>query len=124
MFIDAVTPSKRFQRPGAGTGLFIDILTAVAWVWMIERSDLTTRQYGQRQIIRELFAGYVAKPDMLPRRRELGDLREMKLDSEEERRRVTRLICDHIAGMTDQYALRAHQEMNRGESPFEIRYAY
>jgi dGTP triphosphohydrolase len=91
---------------------------------MIERSDLTTRQYGQRQIIQELFAGYAAKPDMLPRRWELADVREMKLDPDEEHRRMIRLICDHIAGMTDQYALRAHQEMTRGESPFEIRYAY
>jgi dGTP triphosphohydrolase len=124
MFISAVTPLGEFKRPEEPIKLFIDILTGVAWVWMIERSDLTTRQYGQRRIICDLFSGYVSKPDMLPRQRELRDIRAAGLKGEAENHRVVRLICDHIAGMTDQYALRAHEEMYLGKSPFEIRYSY
>jgi dGTPase len=126
MFINAVTPEGQFRKPTkeSRTRVSIDILTSIAWVWMIERTDLTTRQFGQRKIIRELFAGYVRDPRMLPRQPELREIEELAGSEDEKKAKTIRLVRDHIAGMTDQYALRAHQEMFRGESPFELRFSY
>jgi dGTPase len=122
MFIDSVASNKLFQEPDPDVRFKIDLLTGCAWVWMIERSDLMTRQYGQRRIIEELFDGYCDDLQTLPRREELEEIEGLPKSRREEA--TVRLVCDHIAGMTDQYALRAHREMYRGESPFEIRYTY
>jgi dGTPase len=124
MFIEAVIDNDRFKKPAGETKLMLNVLTGIAWVWMIERSDLRTRQFGQRRIVGRLFEGYVGEPQMLPRQRELRELKAEYGAAEDLRGHVVRLICDHIAGMTDQYALKAYDEMYRGQSPFEIRYAY
>jgi dGTPase len=123
-FIDAVTRDEKFTLPDASTRLQIDLLTGIAWVWMIGRTDLRTRQFGQRRIIRQLFDGYMSHPEMLPRQRELSDLHAEDLPEAVFELNLARLVCDHLAGMTDQYALKAHQEMHEGKSPFEIRYIY
>jgi dGTPase len=126
MFIEAVVEDDGFKKPksSSDTKRMLDVLTGIAWVWMIERSDLRTRQYGQRRIIERLFSGYLDEPDMLPRQRELRDLKKEYPDKNKRHPHIVRLVCDHIAGMTDQYALKAYDEMYRGKSPFEIRYAY
>jgi dGTPase len=124
MYIEAVVEGGKFVTPTGETKKMLNVLTGMAWVWMIERSDLRTRQYGQRAIIRKLFEGYREEPDMLPRQYELREIRGLACSDQEREREYVRLICDHIAGMTDQYALKAYEEMYAGNSPFEIRYAY
>ncbi|MDO9159018.1 MAG: deoxyguanosinetriphosphate triphosphohydrolase [Burkholderiaceae bacterium] len=57
-----------------------------------------------RQVVRELFAAYVAEPPAALSRRD-GDTAE-------------RAVADYIAGMTDRYAISAHQQMG-GQLRFE-----
>jgi dGTPase len=57
-----------------------------------------------RQVVRELFAAYVAEPPAALSQRE-GDTAE-------------RAVADYIAGMTDRYAISAHQQMG-GQLRFE-----
>jgi dGTP triphosphohydrolase len=126
MFIDAVVDGDEFHapEPGSETKLMLNVLTGIAWVWMIERSDLRTRQFGQRRIVERLFDGYLKDPQMLPRQQELRDLKREYPEEDKRFVHTLRLVCDHIAGMTYHYALKAYDEMYRGKSPFEIRYAY
>jgi dGTPase len=127
-FIGAVTEENRFIGAEPEVQRRLDVLTGMAWVWMIERSDLATRQFGQRRLIGELFDGYCESPDMLPRRDEWAEVREHHEEAggkvDEVWPEKVRLICDHIAGMTDAYALRAHEEMYTGRQALEIRLIY
>lgn len=103
------------------------VLKGMAWAWMIGRSDLMTHQFGQRKLVGELFEGYWIEPDMLPRRDEWELARQTPPSGGESADRwpaKARLICDHIAGMTDAYALHVHAQMSRGEQGRETRFAY
>jgi dGTPase len=51
-----------------------------------------------RQVVRELFAAYVQRPDDMPAEHAAQPLRE-------------RAVADYIAGMTDRFALREHQRL-------------
>lgn len=124
IFIEAVSSENEFRLPSAQTRRQIDALTGIAWVWMIDRSDLATRRHGQRKIIHDLFEAYIDDPSTLPRQDDLREIERSDLGPEAKHELTARLVCDHIAGMTDHYALRAHEEMFSGKSPFEIRYAY
>ena len=84
MLIDAVTPDGHFKVPEGKTKRFIQVLTGIAWVWMIERSDLATRRLGQRRIIRELFQGYVRDIPTFPRQKELQEIRDDACDRRDE----------------------------------------
>lgn len=55
------------------------------------------------QIIRELFAGFMAEPERLPEQYQ-------KLTEQAK----ARTIADYIAGMTDRYAMREHARLNGG----------
>jgi dGTPase len=51
-----------------------------------------------RQVVRELFAAYVQRPDQMPAEHAAQPQRE-------------RAVADYIAGMTDRFALREHQRL-------------
>lgn len=123
LLIDAVTPDGAFADPRADIRLQIDVLTAIAWIWMIERSDLATTQYGQRRLIDQLFEAYFEERLALPRREEVRDL-EGELLPDGTWPQLARLICDHVAGMTDDYALAAHEAMFGGQAGIKLGYAY
>jgi dGTPase len=123
LLIDLVTPGGSFTELDPFVRLQVDVLTAIAWVWMIERSDLATTQYGQRRLVGELFEAYFDDPLTLPRRQEVREL-EGALLPDDTWPELARLICDHIAGMTDDYALAAHRAMYGGQTTLELRYAY
>jgi dGTPase len=123
LFIQAVLDNGRFTKPDPQTRFRLDLLTAIAWVWVIERSELATTQFGQRRLVRELFEGYWADDRTLPRREEMSEITGGE-DAEGRRPEKARVICDHIAGMTDQYALRAHEEMYGARPRFEVRLGY
>lgn len=128
-FITAVSAEERFVEPTDDLNRRLAVLKGMAWTWMIDRSDLATHQYGQRLSVAALFEGYWEKPEMLPRRDEWELIRERDErysdDGGNERWPAkARLICDHIAGMTDAYALHVHAQMYRGEQARESRFAY
>jgi dGTP triphosphohydrolase len=56
-FINDVTQGEKFAAPTDTTRRKLDVLTGMAWVWMIERSDLETKRYAQRRVVRDLFDG-------------------------------------------------------------------
>jgi dGTPase len=53
------------------------------------------------RLVKELFHHYVAHPDQLP----------PELVGNHRGDPVERLVCDHIASMTDRYALQAFREL-------------
>jgi dGTPase len=67
--------------------------------WRVNRS-----RSQARRILAQMFALYVAEPDVLPAEW-YARLREM---DEAGRARV---ICDYIAGMTDRYAIEEHRRL-------------
>jgi dGTPase len=125
--IAAVTPNDRFTSPSDETERKLYVLTGMAWTWMIRSPKLATLQYGQRRLIESLFEGYWNNPEMLPQRERWEPVYESGLSAEDLLanpratpddavvwRAKARLICDHIAGMTDLYALHVHSEMFGG----------
>ncbi len=77
---------------------------------MYRHPSVTRETESARQIVRELFEGFMAAPDRLPEpwRRLTG---EPATDG------TARVVADYIAGMTDRYATRAHQRLMTGEAP-------
>lgn len=132
-FIHSVADdTNNFVAPGGEVRRRLDVLTGAAWVWMIKRSDLVTSQYGQRKIVRELYDGYWNDPGMLPRPDDewaevqansspslVGRIRKREHWPEK-----ARLIRDHIAGMTDAYALGVHAQMYRGDRQLDLQLTY
>jgi dGTPase len=125
--IAAVTAGDRFSPPDQETKRKLTILTGMAWTWMIRSPQLATLQYGQRRLIQDLFEGYWENPEMLPQRERWERVLDVGLsrsdlaanpDARPETAVVwatkARLICDHIAGMTDLYALQVHADMFGG----------
>lgn len=126
--IDAVTQNNRFTPPDEETTRHLRILTGMAWTWMIRSPQLATLQFGQRRLVESLFEGYWRNPEMLPQRERWEDILAAGLSHDdmianpsgatvkdaEVWRAKARLICDHIAGMTDLYALHVHSEMHGG----------
>jgi dGTP triphosphohydrolase len=100
----------------------------MAWTWMIDAASQETLRYGQRRLVEDLFRGYWDNPQMLPNRERWESVREvgptpldlqMSGDAADEDdppvwRAKARLICDHVAGMTDLHALHIHAEMYQG----------
>jgi dGTPase len=61
-----------------------------------------------RRILAELFALFLAEPDVLP---DLWRERaQVKFDQDGEAGRA-RVVCDYIAGMTDRYAIEEHRKL-------------
>lgn len=115
-FIHDVTDGGDFLAPEGFTRQRLDLLTGMTWVWMIERTDLATERYGQRRIVRDLFTGYWDDPAMIPRKDEWREVQETSAAAVDGTwPEKARLIRDHIAGMTNAYALGVHREMYGGE---------
>ncbi len=131
--IAAVTAGGRFLEPSGDVARRIAVLKAMAWQWMIQRTDRETIQFGQRRLVERIFDGYWEHPEMLPRREEWDALERsskprVALTYRRSPRRVwpgkARLICDHIAGMTDGYARDVYDQMYRGTQRRELHLTY
>jgi dGTPase len=110
-FVDDVTAGHHFVGADDAMRRKLDVLTGMAWVWMIERSDLETKRFAQRRLVKELFDGYWERPEMLPHRDEWQEVAEPGRETQPVWPAKARLICDHIAAMTDLYAYGVHGEM-------------
>ncbi len=69
--------------------------------YLYTQSAAKTEEYKVDGIIHALFEFYVANPDKLPEECALT----------REREGVARAVCDYVAGMTDNFALRAYHEL-------------
>jgi dGTPase len=126
-FIEAVTPGDVYTPPPPRIQRQIALLKGMAWRWMIAASGQETLQFGQRRLIEELFEGYWINPGMLPQRDAWEALRASsglgQLDPRDNLvwPEKARLICDHVSGMTDLYALHVHAEMFQGGGAANLR---
>jgi len=136
-FIDAVTVDDAFQSPPDEVAREIELLKGMASIWLIHDPAQETLRFGQRRLLEDLFEGYWNSPSMLPQREAWTDVeragptgedrRYSDADAETESRDLNvwrgkaRLICDHVAGMTDLYALHVHGEMYHGGTPTSLR---
>ncbi len=66
-----------------------------------------TRSHARR-ILAELFALFMAEPDVLPD--EWRDRADAKYAQDGEAGRA-RVVCDYIAGMTDRFAIEEHRKL-------------
>jgi dGTPase len=95
------------------------ILKQLLWEFVIGHPRMATYQLGQARVIKELFELHVEALAYDPSTRQIntseanleifppdvrGDLQNIQIASAER----LRLVADHIAGMTDDYAIRLH----------------
>ena len=69
--------------------------------YLYTQSAAKTEEYKVDGIVHALFDYYVQNPDRLPEEYALT----------REREGVQRAVCDYVAGMTDNFALRAYHEL-------------
>jgi dGTPase len=125
--ISAVSESGKFVKPAGDVARRVAVLKGMAWEWMIQRTDIETYQFGQRRLVDRIFEGYWDKPEMLPRREEWKALCEEAEASGLEDAHPpgkARMICDHIAGMTDGYARQVYDQMYRATQRRDLRLTY
>jgi len=136
-FIDALSQDERFQKPPDEIAREIELLKGMASIWLIRDPAQETLRFGQRRLLGDLFEGYWASPTMLPQREAWSDAEQVGPTTEDRQlsdaeadtspaellvwRKKARLICDHIAGMTDLYALHVRGEMYRGGTAMSLR---
>jgi dGTPase len=97
----------------------VKMLKELTWHYVINNPGLTTQQFGQRKLIKDLFTIYheiLGDPKdyhVFPAstREQLEDLDTKKMRSEEKRRSVTRIIVDLIAGMTEKHLVNMHRRL-------------
>lgn len=90
------------------------LLYAITWTYVISRRELSTVQIGQQRIVKGLFEAFIdCKQDklasLLPE--PLGAMCRKYGHTE---RGKARCVCDHIAGMTDRYAVQLYDRMVLG----------
>jgi dGTPase len=125
--INAISGSGKFTEPSGDVARRIALFKGMAWQWMIQRTDIETYQYGQRRLVQRIFDGYWERPDMLPRREEWEALKKAAKSagaSPNDPPGKARLICDHIAGMTDGYARQVYDQMYRATQRRDLRLTY
>ena len=77
---------------------------------MYRHPSVTKETGAAREIVRELFEGFMAAPGLMPEQwRRLTDGAGTPA--------TARVVADYIAGMTDRYAERAHRHVKSGKAP-------
>ncbi|MCB0880144.1 MAG: dNTP triphosphohydrolase [Thermoleophilia bacterium] len=124
-FIDACVVGGSFQRLPVERAQELAVLKQLAWIYMIDRTDLAAMKHGQRRIVRELFEAYWERPQMLPDWHEhlaldivaRGENDKTLIDGTRNRARI---VCDHIAGLTDRACAAEHARMFGSEIPYVL----
>jgi dGTPase len=96
------------------------ILKQLLTEFVLSHPRMATYEVGQARVIRDLVALFTDALDFSPGKTELGDnaklgifpadMREALRDAESPAE-LLRLVADHIAGMTDGYAIRLHARL-------------
>ena len=97
----------------------VRMLKELTWYYVINNPALATQQYGQRKLIKDLFMIYheVARDErdwhvFSASTREQLEALENHGKTDERKRRLTRLIVDLIAGMTEKHSIEMHRRLN------------
>ncbi|HUF84621.1 MAG TPA: hypothetical protein VMQ81_08540, partial [Acidimicrobiia bacterium] len=132
-FIGASTSGGRLVDLRDPLARRLKLLKEMAWLWMIERSDIATFRFGQRRLIERIYDGYWDTPTMLPHQDEWRLIAQTEPKSARSWRRreqtprwpeKARFIRDHVAGMTDGYAREVYDQMYRARQRRDLRLAY
>lgn len=97
-----------------------DILRKMLWIYVIDRPRMATQQAGQKRVVETLTEIYCAAAKLGPRGAEGVNLfphdakEQLKRDDLPRPERL-RLVADHIAGMTDSYAMRMYGRLTGGD---------
>jgi len=98
------------------------MLKELIWRYVIQNPALETQQYGQRRVMRELFAIFADSVLSTGRRKNLGIFPrsyQEQFDAAASETETTRIISDLIASMTENQALKMHQRLT-GISPGSV----
>ena len=107
--VEPGTSAERFVKIDPNLAAEVTMLKELTWHYVIRDPGLATQQEGQRHIIRGLFETYFDACEggrlhlLPPRYREIA-LQNRDADCDDTEHRV-RLVCDIIAGMTEQEAV-------------------
>ena len=124
-YVDGCVVDGAFRRLEPPLAREVEVLKQLAWVYMIDRTDLSAMKHGQRRVIHELFDAYWDRPSMLPDWHEhkgldidaLGANDTVLIDGARNRARI---ICDHIAGLTDRACMAEHARMFGADVPYVL----
>ncbi|MGE4313958.1 MAG: deoxyguanosinetriphosphate triphosphohydrolase [Pseudobdellovibrionaceae bacterium] len=86
----------------------VNLLREFLFARMYRHSSLNRLKYKVSRILTELFEAFMDAPDMLP---ENWQERLVESGGAENEMKKARIICDYIAGMTDRYAIREHEDI-------------
>lgn len=104
---DADSPLLRFKAklPEEEQEL-LQLLKNFIWRHVILHPELQQREYRGQRIVKQLFSAFSSEPLRL-----LPVNTRARFESSESSELQSRIICDYIAGMTDEYALRMAQRL-------------
>jgi dGTPase len=113
-FITSVDPEQHLE-PGQAVHVPEEVqlenrlLNAIVFRYIIDPPGLATLQFGQRRVVELLFEAYRRDERLLPPA-ERDELHRAGHDEA----RCRRVVCDHVAGMTDRYAHRMFDRLYGG----------
>ena len=83
----------------------IAVLKSVTRTQILKDPRLTTLDAASRKVVKRLFEAYANDPELLPRH-VLSNVRSAEGDAAK-----MRVVCDHVASMTDDGALQAYRRL-------------
>ncbi len=108
--LDLDVPRRKLRIPSK-TLKEIAMLKQLTWHYVILRPSLTTKQIGQRKIIRELFEVFHGSALILDKLEIFPTAYSELIGDAKTDRERTRLVADMIAGMTEQQAISIHRKL-------------
>jgi dGTPase len=82
--------------------LAVDLLKELPWIYVIERAELQTQQFGQASIISGLVTAYCEDPTLLP-----PDRQEERAVHQDD----VRAAVDHVASLTEETAVALYRRL-------------
>lgn len=106
-------PDQPFVKIARLQRLQVKVLKALTWYYVIYNPALATQQYGQRRIIRELFAIFCDAACSKNDERNIIPFafRDDVQHANKDPKAVARIVADLIAGMTEQGLVKLHKRL-------------
>lgn len=124
-----VTNDGEFSEPllqycvalGATEQQLLDALKQFIFRFVIRKPEMQVQEFKGQQVVMEIFDALAVDPErLLPDNTRQRYQQEQQKLAAGEQGNPNRVIADYLAGMTDAYAARLHQEMFSVHSPLRI----
>lgn len=97
----------------------LDNLKQFIFTFVIRKPEMQIQEFKGQQVVMEIFDALTVDPErLLPENTRLRYQQEQQRLDEGKSGNPKRVIADYLAGMTDAYAARLHQEMFSVQSPY------